>query len=64
MAFQTLQTSREIRDFSRFSAETAARRASVENARGPVSMPRNSGRNRTSRKLALLAQLDAIGSNW
>lgn len=46
--------------FEEFAADMARRKA----AAGPVDVPRNSGKNRTESKRALLKALEQTGARW
>ncbi len=52
-------TGRRI-DFPAFSEALSARRAEL----GNPELPRNSGKNRTESKKALLAAIEAAGGKW
>ena len=60
MAFKTFRTKREPVTL----AELGARIARRAEALGGVDVPRNSGKNRTPSKRALLKAIEDIGGKW
>lgn len=60
MAFKTLKTKREAVTLEGLAAAIETRRAVV----GNVSVPRNSGKNRTPSKRALLKAIEEAGGKW
>lgn len=51
-------------DMIEFGRALAKRRAEYEAKKGPVPVPRNSGKRRTESKKALLAAIAATGKVW
>ncbi|MCC6925300.1 hypothetical protein [Novosphingobium sp.] len=60
MAFKTLKTRREPVTLEALGQSIERRRAVV----GDVDPPRNSGKNRTASKRALLAEIEKLGGKW
>lgn len=51
-------------DLAAFGRALAERRADYEARKGPVPVPRNSGKGRTASKKALLRAIAATGKKW
>jgi hypothetical protein len=60
MAFKTLKTKRKPVTLEALGAAVERRRGEV----GEVEVPRNSGKNRTPSKRALLKAIDELGGKW
>ena len=60
MAFKTLKTSREPISLEALGTRIARRKAEL----GLPDLPRNSGRNRTPSKRALLKAIEEAGGKW
>jgi hypothetical protein len=60
MAFKTLKPKREPVTLTELGARIARRVEMV----GEIEVPRNSGRNRTASKRALLKAIEKIGGKW
>lgn len=60
MPFKTFKTKRDPVTLDELGARIARRAETL----GQVTVPRNSGKNRTPAKRALLAEIEKLGGKW
>ena len=64
MAFKTFKPRREPVTLADLGTRIARRAEVLARESGAVEVPRNSGRNRTASKRALLKAIEDIGGKW
>ncbi|WP_067738203.1 hypothetical protein [Novosphingobium naphthalenivorans] len=64
MAFKTFKPKREPVTLTELDRRIARRAEALAQETGAVEVPRNSGKNRTASKRALLKAIEDLGGKW